>query len=77
MNRPPTKAALLTKGLEAAAKGLVEFGYPDATAAMIREAHTAWQAGEDLPHGIIGMFAERSFDDHPEIFGTQGDAAED
>lgn len=45
---------------EAIAKMLVEFGYPDVTAQMIEEIHSAMKAGtQPLPHGVIGMFAER------------------
>lgn len=39
------------------ASNLREFGYPHITAKMVRETHEAMRAGEDLPHGIIGMFA--------------------
>lgn len=39
------------------ASNLREFGYPNITAKMVRETHEAMRAGEDLPHGIIGMFA--------------------
>lgn len=42
----------------AVAKSLVEFGYPDVTGAMVAEVHAAMKAGEELPHGIVGMFAE-------------------
>ena len=47
--------------MEAVARSLREFGYPDVTAAMIREVFDAWEAGQKLPHGIVGMFAERQF----------------
>ena len=46
------------------AKGLVEFGYPDCTPEMIDEVLTAFlegKRGADLPHGVIGQFAERQF----------------
>jgi len=50
----------------AIAKSLVEFGYPDVTAEMIREIHLAkidGKSGDDLPHGVIGMFAESQLDE--------------
>ncbi len=60
---------------EAVARNLRDFGYPDATGAMIREVWEAMKAGKsgsDLPHGIIGMFAESQINDHRAKF----DAAE-
>lgn len=57
------------KAFDAVAKALTEFGYRDVTAAMIRECHTAWIAGKKVPHGIIGMFAAKYFDDRPDLFG--------
>jgi hypothetical protein len=48
------------------AKSLREFGYPDCTADMIRECLDAWLTGKrdlELPHGIIGAFASRQFDE--------------
>jgi hypothetical protein len=39
------------------ARNLREFGYPGVSVKMVREIHEAMRAGEDLPHGIIGMFA--------------------
>lgn len=48
------------------AKSLREFGYPDCTAEMICECLDAWLTGKrdlDLPHGIIGAFASRQFDE--------------
>lgn len=65
---------MLKRAYEAVAKGLREFGYPDVTAAMIQEAHAAWLAGKtagQLPHGVIGQFAERDFEKRPDLFGTQ------
>lgn len=57
------------------ARGLREFGYPDCTTDMIEEAWDAYaegKRGQELPHDVIGMFAERSFDEiaetRPEIF---------
>ena len=47
---------------ETIARSLHEFGYPDTTGPMIEEVLTAWmdgKRGEELPHGIIGRFAER------------------
>lgn len=48
------------------ARSLREFGYPDATAEKLREVLDAWldgKRGADLPHGILGMFAERQFEE--------------
>lgn len=49
-NHEPTYRAI--------ARNLREFGYPDVTAAMVEDVHEALRDGEDLPHGIIGMFAK-------------------
>lgn len=59
----------LQQGYEAVTKSLVEFGYPDTTPAMVREIHEAMKAGKEIPHGIIGRFAEGQIKDYPEIFG--------
>jgi len=43
------------------AKALREFGYPDCTAEMVGDVYDAYKTGKrfpDLPHGIIGGFAE-------------------
>lgn len=56
----------LTDAMEAVARSLREFGYPDTTASMIREVYDAWEVGKrfpNLPHDIIGGFAERQFDE--------------
>ena len=48
------------------AKSLREFGYPDCTTAMIADCLDAWLGGKrdlELPHGIIGAFASRQFDE--------------
>jgi hypothetical protein len=47
------------------AKSLREFGYPDVTAEMIAGCLDAWLADPNgvMPHGIIGMFAKRQFDE--------------
>jgi len=55
-----------TGACQKVAKSLREFGYPDCTAEMISECLDAWVAGKrdlDLPHGIIGAFASRQFDE--------------
>lgn len=41
------------------AKMLREFGYPDVTSEMIEDTHKAMSKSEPLPHGVIGMFAEK------------------
>lgn len=46
---------------ELIAKSLRTFGYPSANAQMIKDTWDALEEGKrghDLPHGIIGMFAE-------------------
>ena len=43
----------------AIAKSLREFGYSDVTGEMIAEVHAAMKLGDPLPHGIIGMFAQK------------------
>ena len=48
------------------AAALRDFGYPDATTAMLKEVLDAWiegRRGDKLPHGIIGMLAERQFEE--------------
>ena len=59
---------LLEEGFKALAASLVEFGYSDVTAAMIREAHGRWKRGEPA-EGIVDMFAVKEFNDRPAIFG--------
>ena len=56
----------LGDAMEAVARSLREFGYTDVTAKSVREIYDAWLAGKrfpDLPHGVIGGFAERQFDE--------------
>jgi hypothetical protein len=56
----------LDDAMESVAKSLREFGYPDATAEKMRAIYDAWEAGKrfpDLPHGILGGFAESQFDE--------------
>ena len=63
--------AVLNQGYEAVAKSLVEFGYPDVTSKMIQEIHEAMKEGkteDDLPHGIIGRFAEKQIGEYSQIF---------
>jgi len=48
---------------KAIARNLQEFGYPETTPAQIREVHEAMKSGDDLPHGVIGMFAKDQLDD--------------
>jgi len=67
--RDPT----LTDAMEAIAKSLRDFGYRDATAVMIREVYDAWISGKrasDLPHGIVGMFAEQQIAEHAEMLAS-------
>lgn len=54
------------KACESVAKSLRDFGYPDCTADMIETCLDAWKDGKrdmELPHGIIGAFASRQFDE--------------
>lgn len=61
-------------GFEAVARSLREFGYPDATAQMVSDTYSAMKKGDaDMPHGIIGMFAERQIDEVREKFDSLPD----
>jgi hypothetical protein len=47
-------------------RSLVEFGYPDCTPEKMTEvidAYLSGRCGHDLPHDILGNFAERQLDD--------------
>lgn len=51
---------------DSVARGLREFGYPDVTSEMIGECLTAFNSGKrdlEMPHGIVGAFASRQFDE--------------
>lgn len=61
------KLYTLSNAMEAIAKSLRDFGYPDVTGPMIREVYDAWVAGkrdDELPHGIVGRFAESQIEEH-------------
>ena len=60
--------SILEQGFEAQAKSLVEFGYPNVTAAMVEAAHDDWKEGRE-PQGVIAMFCVSAFEEHPQIFG--------
>lgn len=48
------------------AKSLCTFGYPDASTEKVKDILDAWIAGKresELPHGILGRFAGRQFDE--------------
>lgn len=48
------------------AKSLREFGYPSVGTDDIIQVLDAWLAGKrdhDLPHGVVGMMAQRQFDE--------------
>ena len=65
----------LEQGYEAVATMLREFGYPDATADMVREVHAAMLEGKewpDLPHGVIGGMAEGHIKNYSHIFEGEG-----
>lgn len=60
---------------DAVARNLREFGYRDVSGPMIEDVWQAMKAGKtgsDLPHGIVGQFAESQITDHRAKF----DAAE-
>jgi len=67
IRRPPVKQVYkLDNAMEAVAKSLREFGYPDVTAKMIREIFDKWEDGNvfpNLPHGVIAGFAEKQFEE--------------
>lgn len=57
----------LNDALDAIARSLREFGYPDASLEMMRDTWAAFRAGKrdaDLPHGIVGMFAARQMEEN-------------
>ena len=62
-------SSTLTKGIDAVAKSLTEFGYAGTTAEIIAEAHRKYMAGE-APVGIVEMMATSQFEEHPQIFGS-------
>ena len=64
------KKTMLERGFEAQAKSLVEFGYPDVTAAEVAAAHAKWLAGEAATD-VVAMFCESAFAEHPMIFGKR------
>lgn len=60
------KTFTLSDAMESVARSLREYGYPDVTATMIREIYDAYETGKrfpDLPHSVIGGFAESQFDE--------------
>jgi hypothetical protein len=63
-----TDKSILEQGFEAQAASLRDFGYPDVTADMVREAHAKWISGKPIEN-IIERFCEGAFEDHPQIFG--------
>ena len=53
-----------TEAAASVGRSLREFGYPDASTEKMREVLDAWldgKRGAALPHGILGIFAERQF----------------
>ena len=65
-------ADLLSEGLKAVSRALIEFGYPDADETKIAAAHERWKRRQE-PADIVEMFAVKEFDERPEIFGEQGE----
>lgn len=60
------------EGYCALAAGLKTLGYINVEPFMIKEVHEAMlkgKAGKDLPHGMIGLFAEGQIKLYPNIFG--------
>lgn len=54
----------LTDAFETVARSLREFGYPDVQRAMIRDVFDAMKRGDEtMPHGIVGMFAQRQMEE--------------
>ena len=76
MAKKAPRGATLDMGMEAAARNLRVFGYPDATAAMMREVYAAWLAGKrgrELPHGVLGMMAEDQFEKNAKLLASLPD----
>lgn len=48
------------------ARALRDFGYPNVTPTMIAEVHLAMRAKNDIPHGVVGMFAQSQLTDAEE-----------
>lgn len=65
---------LFKRACAAQAKALRDFGYPDVTFDYVEKAHRKWKAGEELT-GIVEMFCERAFEEHPDLFGKPDAAA--
>ena len=62
-------------GFASVAKSLRDFGYPDCTSQMIADTYEAMKRGDDkMPHGIIGMFAERQLAEVRETFDAMPEA---
>lgn len=61
-------ADIITAGIEAVSRSLVEFGYPDATPELIRKYYETWKAGKES-EDIIFAFAAAQFNEHTMIFG--------
>lgn len=62
-------------GYRLIAKSLRDFGYKDCTPKMIAEVHEAYKEGKregDLPHGIIGRFAQRQIAEAEEMLKRKG-----
>jgi hypothetical protein len=67
------KRPTLDTGMEAVARSLREFGYPDVTAKMIREIYDQWVTGKRfpaLPHGVIAGFAQSQFEEHADMLAA-------
>lgn len=72
VRKPYTKA----DGFESVARSLREFGYPDATAAMVKDIYAAMKRGDrTMPHGIVGMFAESQIKEVGKAFDALPDGA--
>ncbi len=61
------KAVTLSTAMEAVARSLRDLGYSGVTGKMCREIYDDWLTGKrfpDLPHGVIGGFAQNQFDEN-------------
>ena len=56
-----------TKVHSAIARSLREFGYSDVTPEMIAEVDAAMKSGDPLPHGIVGLFAQKQLREYDEV----------
>lgn len=63
-------STILDRALRAQAISMREFGYPDVSVDLVRRYHAGWLRGEKS-QGVVAMFCERAFEEHPNLFGTK------